>query len=231
MNTPDAPNASSVVPHFEFSPGARYWVGELFGYLLDKQKDEVLRQFAAKQHLYGHFSGAVDVITVPSALRRGKTFQVFVWKPYAGKDSYVAHGLDTVFIQTNVGYFCIMPENEQKHIRDTIAKTIPAILNYPGGGYVTAPDCQPTVRNGKFKWGNRVNVSGADLILTSEHRRLEQVFGKRIQKRSEKPVSTKLSPRDIEIYMVSQYEEQPYSVDIIAKNKSGYKSAITLHFP
>jgi hypothetical protein len=233
MNTPDAPNASFVVPHFEFTAGARYWVGELFGYLLDFQYKAVERQFAEKRHLEGHFSRAVDVLTVPSGLHEGKTFQVFVWKPYAGKGSYWTTGLETPMfptIQTNHGFFCVMPKDEQKQIRDTIAKTIPKILNYPGGGYVTAPECQPHVRNGKFYWGNSINVNSDDGDQTGEHRRVMNGIRIRTETKSSKPINTLLSHRKVEILMVDMYEELKYSIAEAPKNKSGYKSAITLHF-
>ena len=230
MTSTATPAKSPVVPHFEFTPGARYWVGEIGGYLLPHQYEAVNPQFNAKPHLLGHFSQAVDVVTVPSSLHEGKSFQAFVWQPYAGKGSYATSGLDEVFIQTNFGIFCIMPEDEQKNIRDIIAKTIPKILNYPGGGYAVAPDCQPSVRNGKFYWGDKIRVATHDGVTTTEDSRVMDAIRNRIEAKSSKPINTKLSHRGVEILMVGTYENVPYTVTKAPANKSGYKSAITLKF-
>lgn len=218
------------MPTFEFIPGARYWVGEFFGYLLSAQMAAAEPQFAEKPHITGHFSNAVDVLTLPSSLHEGRTFQVLVWKPYAGNGTYSTYGLSDPFIQTNQGYFCVMPEDEQKNIRDTIAKTIPAILTYPGGGYASAPDCQPILRNGKFLWGDKIGVKTADYELTNEVRRILTAVRNRASAKSTKGINTKLSTAFIEIVMLDFFESQKYAVEQAPQNKSGYKSAITLIF-
>jgi hypothetical protein len=207
---------------FTYTPGAKYWIGDFVNGLPKAQAEAYQTQAEGQGGLR-----PTNLFTVPSEANPGKIFELFVWLPFEGNQTYLFYEGSHLISDVDVCYdvMGIMPHEERVAISMHWPEHIRPLAEPKN--IIVAPDAPPVIKDGKFYWGD-YRIDDFDLDLWPIDRKIMHSISSRIKEKSPKVINTRRSARRCNQIIYQYYSKHKFKIEPAKPNRSGYKTAISL---